>query len=389
MSDKRITVLGSTGSIGRQTLDVIESNRDSMRVFALCAGTNTQLLVEQANRFQPRYIASESPLDTAELPKGTKVITGAQAAEQLASLPDADIVVNGISGFSALRPLLAALTAGKRVALANKESIVCGGALVHQTLARYGGELLPVDSEQSAIFQCLHNGRHDEVDALILTASGGPFWREPLSALEDITPEQALRHPTWQMGNKITIDSATLFNKGLEVMEAAYLFQFAAEKIRVLIHPESIVHSMVAYRDGTTMANMSCPDMRLPIQYALTYPARLPSLCTPLQLDQAGELHFHAVELTRFGAIRMAYDALRAGGSMPIAYNAANEVAVQAFFEKRIGFLDIERVVSEALNHYACVIPGSIEEIMQADARARTIAEGCALRASERRTYAC
>ncbi|MDO4573555.1 MAG: 1-deoxy-D-xylulose-5-phosphate reductoisomerase, partial [Clostridia bacterium] len=327
---KKISVLGSTGSIGKQTLEVIEANPDSMRVLALSGGRNAELLIEQARRFQPKYVANSEPLDASLLPKGVKYLCGPQAAEQAAALPEADAVVNGISGFAAFKPLLAALGAGKRVALANKESVVCGGALIDRELRRCGGQLLPVDSEQSAIFQCLHNGRREETEALILTASGGPFWREPLSALESVTPEQALRHPTWRMGNKITIDSATLFNKGLEILEAAYLFHFNAEQISVLIHPESIVHSMVAYRDGTVMANLSRPDMRLPIQYALTYPERRPSPVRPLSLTEIGGLHFHEADMQRFAAIRLAFQALRAGGSMPIAYNAANEVAVSA-----------------------------------------------------------
>lgn len=385
MMTKQITVLGSTGSIGKQALEVIASHPETMRVFALCAGNNTELLMEQVRRLHPRYVSAAAPLNAADLPKGVKLLAGEHAIEQLAALPEADVVINGISGFSALQPLLSALNAGKRVALANKESVVCGGALVDDSLLRCGGQLLPVDSEQSAIFQCLQNGTHKELDSLILTASGGPFWREPLSALETITPSQALCHPTWRMGNKITIDSATLFNKGLEVIETAYLFHQPAERIRVLIHPESIVHSMVAYRDGTVMANMSCPDMRLPIQYAITYPERCCSPCERLKLEEIGALHFHAADFARFGAIRMAYDVLRTGGSMPIAYNAANEVAVKAFLEGRVGFLDIERIVLDTLNRYSCMIAGSIEEILQADARARAIADVCAARAAERR----
>lgn len=382
---KNITVLGSTGSIGRQTLEIIEANPDSMKVFALCAGSNIELLLEQVLRFCPRYIACQAPIDKNALPKGTTLLEGEAAAEHMAALAGADVVVNAIGGFAALRPLLSALRAGKRVALSNKESIVCGGALVDDYLSRFGGEIIPVDSEQSAIFQCLQNGARDEAETLTLTASGGPFWQEPLAALDGITVEQALRHPTWQMGSKITIDSATLFNKGLEVIEAAYLFRFPAERIRVLIHPESIVHSMVTYRDGTTMANMSCADMRLPIQYAITYPDRVPSLAAPLDLAKVSTLHFHEVDLKRFSAIRMAYEVLKAGGSMPIAYNAANEVAVKAFMDKRIGFLDIERVVQESLSRYAGVIPGSIEEITQVDARVRVISEACVKQAQERR----
>ena len=382
---KQIVVLGSTGSIGKQTLHVIQANHDSMSVLALCAGKNVKLLMEQARRFQPRYVASEAPIDAAQLPAGTKLLTGEHAIELCASLAEADVVVNAISGFAALQPLLAALRAGKRVALANKESIVCGGVLVDWTLERYGGQLLPVDSEQAAIFQCLQDNRHDDVSTLTLTASGGPFWRRPLEALKDVTLEQALMHPTWQMGNKITIDSATLFNKGLEIIEAAYLFHFNADQIHVLIHPESIVHSMVTFQDGVTMANLSCPDMRLPIQYAITYPERWPCICAPLKLEELGALHFHKVDQNRFGAIRMAYDVLRAGGSMPIAYNAANEVAVAAFLEERIRFMDIECIVDDTLNKYTGTAPNTIEEITQADIHARAIAKICIAAVAERR----
>lgn len=386
---KNITILGSTGSIGKQTLDVVRANADSMSVFALSAGSNTELLLEQAQRFRPSYIASQLPISSSLLPKGVTLLTGERAIEELAALAKADVVVNAVSGFAALRPLLAALSAGKRVALANKESIVCGGALVHQYLARFGGEIIPVDSEQSAIFQCLQNGRHDEVESLVLTASGGPFWNEPLSALREVNPEQALKHPTWRMGGKITIDSATLFNKGLEVIEAAYLFNFTAEKINVLIHPESTVHSMVAYRDGTMMANLSRPDMRLPIQYAITYPLRLPAQCAPLTLEEAAGLHFYPAPLERFTALRLAYEALVAGGSMPIAYNAANEVAVQAFLERRIGFLDIEQVVTETMSRFSSVITDSIDEIVQEDIRARAIAGTQVDYAAERKRSGC
>ena len=372
---KRITVLGSSGSIGRQALEVIASKPDSMEVFGLSVRGSTELLIEQSRRFRPRAVASEVPFDASLLPPGTEAFFGPEGAEKLAGLSEADAVVNGVSGFAALAPLLASLKAGKRVALANKESIVCGSALVDETAARYGGEILPVDSEQSAIFQCMQNGRRQEIDKLILTASGGPFWRLPLEELRDVIPAQALKHPTWSMGRKITIDSATLFNKGLEVMEAGYLFHMPAEQIRVLIHPESIVHSMVAYVDGTVIADMSRPDMRLPIQYALTYPAREPSVCKPLCLGEVGSLTFHEVNPERFAAIQMAYDALRAGGTCPTAYNGANEAAVGAFCEGRIGFLDIGSTVDYTLQHHRAFTPRSLPDIIRADGEARALAE--------------
>ena len=232
-----------------------------------------------------------------------------------------------------------------------------------------------MDSEQSAIFQCLQNGRREEVEKLVLTASGGPFWRMQTEELENITVESALQHPTWQMGRKITIDSATLFNKGLEVIEAAYLFHMPAEKIGVVIHPQSIVHSMVAYRDGTTMANMSFPDMRLPIQYAITYPARNPSVCRPLSLPDAGDLSFHAVDPVRFRAVGLAFEALREGLTYPVAYNGANEAAVEAFCGGRIGFLDITRTVDYTLQQHRPAVPETLEAVFAADGAARRTAE--------------
>ncbi len=371
---KNITVLGSTGSIGRQALDVILSHPDKFRVYALSAGENTGLLIEQAHKTRPAYVCAAVPIDASRLPAGTRVIAGERAAEELASLPEADAVVNGISGIAALVPLLAALSAGKRVALANKESIVCGGALVDRAIAESGAELLPVDSEQSAIFQALSAGKMRDVCRVFLTASGGPFWQRPLAELKSVTLAQALRHPTWSMGRKITVDSATLFNKGLEVIEAARLFHLAPEQITVVIHPQSIVHSAVEFADGTVMVNASNPDMRLPIQYALTYPDRLPSSCRPLSFADVAKLEFHPADLNRFGALRLAYDALRTGGSLPIVYNGANEKAVELFFAGRLRFCDIEPAVEYAMQKHAYVNPGSVEEILAADADSRALA---------------
>ena len=372
---KQITVLGCTGSIGKQSLDVIASHPGEMVLFGIAANRDVEGLIKQAHLYHPKLIACETELDVSLIPQGIEILLGKGATARLAAMQEADVVVNGVSGFAALAPLIAALKAGKRVALANKESIVCGKKLVDQTLKEFGGEILPVDSEQSAIFQCLQNGSREEVDKLILTASGGPFWRKNREELAEITPEQALAHPTWNMGRKITIDSATLFNKGLEVIEAAYLFDFSADQIDVVIHPQSIVHSMVAYRDGTCMANMSKPDMRLPIQYAITYPDRMLSSCTPLRLFMEQPLSFHAVDFNRFLSLQLAYDALRAGQSYPLVYNGANEAAVEAFCSGRIGFLDIERVVDYTLSQHNPRVLYSLEEIVEADHLARGEAE--------------
>ncbi len=382
---KIISVLGCTGSIGRQTLDVIASHPEEMALFGIAANSDIETLLQQANAFRPQVVACETEFDASLLPAGTEVIIGQGATEQLAAMQDADVVVNGVSGFAALAPLVAALEAGKRVALANKESIVCAKSLIDHILHAYKGEILPVDSEQSAIFQCLQNGRKSEIEKLILTASGGPFWRKSRETLTEITPKQALAHPTWNMGKKITIDSATLFNKGLEVIEAAYLFDLPAEKIEVLIHPQSIVHSMVSFLDGTCMANMSKPDMRLPIQYAITYPDRIASSCTQLMLYQEQPLSFFKPDLERFHSLRMAYETLKTGLSCPLVYNGANEAAVEAFCSGRIGFLDIEQVVDYTLNQHIPKALNTLEEIIEADQLARNEANLWIERVSQER----
>ena len=371
---KQISVLGCTGSIGEQALDVIATHPDEMALFGIAANRSVSTMLAQARKYLPRVVACETEFDASLLPDGVTAIMGEGASSKLAAMQEADVVVNGISGFAALAPLIASLKAGKRVALANKESIVCGKRLIDRVLSEYSGEILPVDSEQSAIFQCLQNGRKSEVNKLILTASGGPFWRKSREELRHVTPEQALAHPTWNMGKKITIDSATLFNKGLEVIEAAYLFDLPAEQIDVVIHPQSIVHSMVSYLDGTCMANMSKPDMRLPIQYAITYPERKASSCSTLFLYQEQPLTFHKPDLERFLSLRMAYDALKTGLSCPLVYNGANEAAVEAFCSGLIGFLDIEVVVDYTLNQHTPAALDTLEEIIEADRQARIAA---------------
>ncbi len=366
-----VLLLGSTGSIGKQTVDVLRLHADRFSVRGLSCKNDAETLYAQANALHPEFVAAEAPLDRTRLPEGTEIFTGPDAAERLAEAADADVTVLAISGYAALRPLLSAIRHGKRIAIANKESLVCGGALVDAALLAYGAELLPIDSEQSAIFQALQNGRRDEVRRLILTASGGPFFRKTREELRGVSLEAALNHPTWKMGRKITLDSATLMNKGLEIIEASRLFHFDADHISVLIHPQSIVHSMVEYRDGTIMANMSKPDMRLPIQYALTYPERTESPCEPLKLDLLHPLEFYPADMERFRAIRMAYDALRADGIMPTVYNGANERAAELYFAGRIGFIDIEDCVEAALNAIENRPVDALETIAAADAAAR------------------
>lgn len=372
---RSVLLLGCTGSIGTQTVDVLKTHADRFSVLGLSCRSDVETLCAQANELHPKFVAAEVPLDPARLPEGTVIFSGPDAAERMAAEADADVTVLAISGYAALRPLLAAIRHGRRIAIANKESLVCGGALVDAALQAYGAELLPIDSEQSAIFQCLQNGRREEVKRLILTASGGPFFRKTRGELKDVTLSDALNHPTWRMGRKITLDSATLMNKGLEIIEASRLFHFDAEHISVLIHPQSIVHSMVEYCDGTIMANMSKPDMRLPIQYALTYPLRTESPCEPLKLDLTHPLEFYPADPERFHALRMAYDALRADGIMPTVFNGANERAAELYFDGRIGFADIEDCVEYALNAIENRPADSLEAIAAADRAARYAAD--------------
>lgn len=374
---KKVAILGSTGSIGRQTLDVIRTNPDKFRVTAICARQDAERLAAQAAEFDPDHIAIAEDAAADKLRSlGIKgnIISGPDASCRIAALEEADIIVNGISGYSGMKPLLSALQAGKHVALANKESIVCAHSLVNDALKKHGGSIVPVDSEQSAIFQCLASGKRSEVDRLIFTASGGPFRTYTKEQLDLVTPEQASRHPVWNMGKKITIDSATLFNKGLEIMEASYLFDIPGDRISVLVHPESIVHSMVEFRDGCTMAQLSKPDMRLAIQYALTYPERTYGEFGRLRLEDVGRLTFFAPDRDKFPALDLAYEALKDGQRLPIAYNGANEVAVELFLQRKIKFTDIWNVVEYAMAHIGRGEVNSLEDIEQTDKLARELA---------------
>ena len=366
---KKIAVLGSTGSIGTQTLDVVRSHKDEFEVCAICAGKNALLALDQAKEFMPELMCMEDEAAAISikglLPKGVELYAGKDAA---------DTVVNAVSGFAGTLPLIAALEAGKRVALANKESIVCAHELVEQAKRKGGGEIIPVDSEQSAIFQCLCAGEKREVRRLILTASGGPFRQFTKEQLDKVTPQMACHHPTWNMGRKITIDSASLFNKGLEIMEAAYLFGMDAEKISVLVHPQSVVHSMVEYCDSAVIAQLSAPDMRLAIHYALTYPKRHESSFGALDLTKLGMLTFEEPDTERFRAIPLAYRALEAGGIMPAVYNGANEAAVDMFIKGIIRFTDIADRVERAMDSIPNAVVGSFEGLLEYDAMARMAA---------------
>jgi 1-deoxy-D-xylulose-5-phosphate reductoisomerase len=368
-----VAILGSTGSIGGQALDVVRAHPDRFSLYGISAHSSEAAFVTQIDRERPRVAVFSRQL-SCTFP-GVELRWGEQALYALAADPQVDVVVMAISGIAALQPLLAALKAGKRVAIANKESLVCGGHLVKEALKQGGGELLPVDSEQSALFQCLQNGRRSEVEKLILTASGGPFFRRKREELRNITPEEAVRHPTWSMGRKISLDSATLMNKGLEIMEASQLFGFPGERIEVLIHPQSVVHSMVEYRDGTVMANLSSADMRLPIQYAMTWPERTSSPASPLKLWENPDLSFYKPDMDRFPALRMAYDCLAAGGGFPVVYNGANERAAELFFSRKLGFLDIEDSVAFALDRFRNRPVSSLEDILLADGEARRLVD--------------
>jgi 1-deoxy-D-xylulose-5-phosphate reductoisomerase len=378
---KNVVILGSTGSIGRQALEVIETLGEDWHVAAVTADHNYDLVNQQIRKHGCRYAALNSRSDAAKLrniaPEGCQIWEGPEAMRDLAALPEADVVLVAVLGTAGIEPTLAALKAGKRVALANKETLVAAGALIMQAVRQAGstGMLVPVDSEHSAIFQCLVGQDQDALESITLTASGGAFRDYPLAELANVTPEMALRHPNWNMGPKITIDSATLMNKGLEVIEAHWLFAVDYPQINVAIHPGSMVHSMVHLRDGSILAQLGAPDMRLPIQYAFTYPRRLPNNYRRLNLFECGPLLFEPPDLQRFPALKLAYDAGTAGGTAPAVLNAANEEAVAAFRAGRVAFLDIARIVAETLGKHinSTWIP-DLGTILEADAAARVSA---------------
>nr|PZN84211.1 MAG: 1-deoxy-D-xylulose-5-phosphate reductoisomerase [Acidobacteriota bacterium] len=375
----RLAILGSTGSIGRSALSVVETHRERLHVAVLAAGENSALLAEQVRAVRPEAVALASDaacddlrsrlegVDVEVLPSGPEGLLAA------ATWPDVDVVLCASSGTAGLEAALLALGQGRTLALANKEVLVMAGALMVDTAARHGGLILPVDSEHNAIHQCLDGRRIDDVRRLILTASGGPFRDCDRSALERVTPDDALRHPTWQMGRKITIDSATLMNKGLEVIEARWLFGVTGDRIDVLVHPQSIVHSMVEFVDGSILAQLGVTDMRLPIQYAFSYPERWAAPVPPLDLTRTGPLEFLPPDLERFPCLRLAYDALGHGGAWPVALNAANEVAVEAFLDGELGFTAIPEVIEGVLHaaddHFGT--PANLGEVRAADRWAR------------------
>jgi len=374
---KRIAVLGSTGSIGRNTLDVIRSFPETFCVAALSAHSNIELLTQQAREFDPRLICVTDKDKAGSVARRfsgkARVFCGFEGLGELLSDSAIDLVVLAISGASALLPLWWAIENRKNIALANKEALVMAGPLIARKAKGLGLRLMPIDSEQSAIWQCLDGKDRGQVRTVYLTASGGPFWQKDQKSLARISVKDALAHPRWKMGRKITIDSATFMNKGLEVLEAMYLFDLAPEKISIVIHPESVVHSMVEFVDGTIMAQVSATDMRIPIQYALSYPARLSAPWPKLDLVKLKALNF--AQPKKFPCLRLAYEAAAAGGTAPCVLNAANEVAVEAFVNKKIGFTAIPKVIEKVLRQHTVSPAPQLMEIVEADQWARRMAQ--------------
>ena len=382
-----LTVLGSTGSIGTSTLDVVARHPEKYRIVALTACRQDELLFEQCRQFKPRYAvlldeaaAARLKLRLSSSGLKTEVLLGEEALEQVAALPEVDAVMAAIVGAAGLRSSLAAAKAGKKIMLANKEVLVMAGQIFMDAVRKNGATLLPIDSEHNAIFQALPRDYAADMAAsgvskILLTASGGPFRDTPLSALQHVTPEQACAHPNWVMGRKISVDSASMMNKGLEVIEAHWLFNASADDIQVVVHPQSVIHSMVQYVDGSVMAQMGNPDMRTPIAYALAYPDRIDAGVAPLDLFKIATLNFVAPDFERFPCLALAYQALRSGGTAPAVLNAANEVAVDAFLNKKITFLDIPRLIKHVLEKHISVAVETLEDVLLADRQSRIAAQ--------------
>ena len=376
---KNIALLGSTGSIGRQTVEVALANPDKIKIKALVAHKSDELLEEQIRTLQPDLAVLSDKEAAARLMKRyhgrTEILAGEEGVLAAATYAGADTVLASMVGYAGLRPTLAAINCGKNIALANKETLVAAGSIVMQAVADKGVSLTPVDSEHSAIFQALRGGKENEVKRLIITASGGPFRGRKRSELENVTLAQCLNHPNWSMGKKVTLDSSTLANKGLEVIEAHWLFNMPYEKIAVVVHPQSIVHSLVEFCDGSVIAQMGDPDMRLPIQYALSWPERYPYAFDQLDLVKYGSLTFEAPDLEAFPSLKIAMECGKAGGTLPCAFNAANEEAVNAFLEGKIKYLDIPYITATVTQKHRSVATPTIEDIETADAAARKAAQ--------------
>jgi 1-deoxy-D-xylulose-5-phosphate reductoisomerase len=379
---RTLSILGSTGSVGQSTLAVVDAFPEELRVVGLAAGANIELLAQQIERYRPELVSVRGEDDARRLRgligDGSEIMPGIEGASAVASLSSADAVIAAIVGAAGIPPVYAALRAGKRVGIANKEVLVAAGDVMTRAAAEHGGEILPVDSEHNAVHQALRCGSHAEVQRIILTASGGPFLQRDLATFDAITIEAALAHPTWRMGNKISIDSATMMNKGLEVIEAHHLFAMPADRIDITIHPQSIVHSMVEYVDGSIMAQLSTTDMKFPIQYALLYPERVPAPFARLDLAKMRTLEFFPVDAQRYPAVELAYAACREGGSMPAVLNAANEIAVERFLAGELPFMAIVDIVRRVLEKHAGNVSaiGSVEDALAWDSWARNEARG-------------
>lgn len=380
-----LTILGSTGSIGTNTLDVVRQNRDLYRVFALAAGQNVNRILDQIREFSPRVVVLATPQGVDCLAEGLRrsglpgsdwpeLLSGDSARVQVSTAAEVDFVMSAIVGVAGMEATYEAAQLGKRVGLANKEVLVSGGKLFMEAVRRTGAELIPVDSEHNGAHQCLRAGDRKEVCRLILTASGGPFRNTPKSELAFVTPAQALNHPTWKMGNRITIDSATLMNKGFEVIEACWLFDFSPAQVDVVIHPQSSVHAMIEYEDGSVIAQISATDMRMPIQYALTYPRRGPAPVPKLNWREPRQWDFSPPDFDKFPLLKLAYQCQEAGGSATCTLNAADEVAVEAFLQGRIGFPAISAVVEETLSRMPGREPRTVRDILEIDKESRSVA---------------
>ena len=370
---KRVTILGATGSIGTQTLDVISQNPDDFEVVALTASESVEKMAELIQRFCPSYAVMKNEEKAEELRKllpnhSCEILYGMDGFVAVSTLPNVDVVVAAMVGMIGLRPVMEAIRAGKDIALANKETLVTAGHIIMPLAKEYGVSILPVDSEHSAIFQCLNGEKKSQIETLFLTASGGPFRHGTKEELEKVTVEQALMHPNWSMGAKITIDSATMINKGLEMIEAKWLFDVDIDKIHVLVQPKSVIHSMVGFVDGAVMAQLGTPDMKLPIQYALYYPERRPMKGDRLDFWTMKEIVFDKPDYENFRGLALARDAGKAGGSVPVVFNAANEFAVAKFLAKKIGYLEITDMIEAAMEHHKKIAHPSLDEVLDAEA---------------------
>lgn len=373
---RNIAILGSTGSIGTQALDVISRHSDRFAVYALVANNQVGLLIRQARTFLPEVVVIANEAHYPQLKEALndlpiKVWCGSNAIEEVVQDAEIDMVLTAMVGFSGLKPTIRAIQAGKAIALANKETLVVAGELITSLAMKHRSAVLPVDSEHSAIFQCLNGEGNNKIDKILLTASGGPFRTYSKTALETVTKAQALAHPNWNMGDKVTIDSSTLMNKGFEMIEAKWLFGVEPDQIEVLVHPQSIIHSMVQFEDGSVTAQLGQPDMRLPIQYAFSYPQRLASGITPLNFIELAQLTFEKPDTERFPNLLYAYEAIRAGGNMPCILNAANEMAVSLFLQERIGFMQMSRLIEESMQRASFVKEPSLDDYLESDREVR------------------